>query len=216
MTPFVTKNPDVIRMPKKRTRRIQAKIAYMTPEQIERFLDAAKQHGQREYTMFLLGFNHGLRISEICELTLDDIDLKNGQIRCRRKKGSLHTTQTLVRFKGAPLFDEVKALRDWLAVRPADHGNYVFNSQKATHLDRITGYKLFRKIAEKAGLPESLRHPHCMKHSTAMAMVNKGVDAFLIRQYLGHKSFQSTLAYVNPSDKQASDAAVQAFAGTFA
>lgn len=216
MTPFISKNPDVIRMPKKRARRVQTKIAYMTPEQIERFLETAKDYGQREYAMFLLGFNHGLRISEICELTLDDIDLKNGQIRCRRKKGSLQTTQTLIRFKGAPLFDEIKALREWLAVRPADHGNFVFNSRKAIHLDRVSAYKLFRKIAEKSGLPESLRHPHCMKHSAAMNMVNKGVDAFLIRQYLGHKSFQSTLAYVNPSDKQASDAAVQALAKTFA
>jgi len=216
MTPFIAKNPDVIRMPKKRARRVQTKIAYMNPPQVERFLETAKQYGQREYTMFLLGFNHGLRCAEICDLSMDDIDLKNGQIRCRRKKGSLHTTQTLVRFKGAPLFDETKALREWLAVRQADCGNYVFNTQKATHFDRVTVYKLFHKIATKAELPEGLRHPHVMKHTCAMTMVNKGVDAFLVRQHLGHKSFQSTLAYVNPSDKQASDAAVQAFAATFA
>ena len=48
-----------------------------------------------------------------------------------------------------------------------------------------------------------------------MRMVEQNVNAFLIRQQLGHKSFQSTLQYVNASDKQASDAAAKAFSEIF-
>jgi site-specific recombinase XerD len=76
-------------------------------------------------------------------------------------------------------------------------------------------FKLFRDIARKAGLGETLQHPHVLKHTAAMLMVQQGANAFLIRKQLGHRSFDSTLAYVNPSDSEASAAAARAFNGAF-
>jgi integrase/recombinase XerD len=87
----------------------------------------------------------------------------------------------------------------------------MFNSQKSTQLNRVTVFKLFRAIAKKAGLGETLQHPHVLKHTAAMLLVQQGANAFLIRQALGHKSFDSTLAYVNPSDADASAALAKAF-----
>ena len=98
---------------------------------------------------------------------------------------------------------------------PQSADDFVFNSQKATRLSRITVYKLFRAIARAAGLPETLQHPHVLKHTAAMLMVRAGANAFLIRQHLGHRSFDSTLAYVNPSDGEASAAASKAFSLAF-
>jgi len=109
------------------------------------------------------------------------------------------------------LFDEKAALKAWLAFREPDAGDYVFNSQKAVQMNRVTVFKLFREIARNAGLGESLQHPHVLKHTAAMLLVNQGANAFLIRQALGHKSFDSTLAYVNPSDADASAALAKAF-----
>ena len=102
-------------------------------------------------------------------------------------------------------------LRAWLAVRQADADNFVFNCQKSTQMNRVTVFKLFRQIARKAGLGETLQHPHVLKHTAAMLLVQQGANAFLIRQALGHKSFDSTLAYVNPSDADASAALSKAF-----
>jgi hypothetical protein len=48
-----------------------------------------------------------------------------------------------------------------------------------------------------------------------MLMVQQGANAFLIRQHLGHRSFDSTLAYVNPSDAEASAASAKAFSQAF-
>lgn len=125
------------------------------------------------------------------------------------------STQTLLRVKGSALSNETAALKAWLDVRRPDSDDFVFNSQKSTRLNRITVYKLFRAIARVAGLPESLQHPHVLKHTAAMLMVRAGANAFLIRQHLGHRSFDSTLAYVNPSDNDASAAAAKAFAVAF-
>ena len=208
MPPSILKND--VRAPKVRTR-----ISYMTSDQLERFLRAAKEYGPREHAMFLFAVAHGARAQEICNLRLADINFQNEQIHIARLKGSLASTQLLLKVKGNSLFDEKAVLRAWLAVRSPDADTYVFNSQKSTQMNRITVYRLFKEIAGKAGLGATLQHPHVLKHTAAMLMVHQGANAFLIRQHLGHKSFDSTLAYVNPSDSEASAAAAKVFNQVF-
>ena len=209
MTPSIIKN--VVRMPKQRARQVRTRISYMTPEQLDRFLRAAKEYGTREHAMFLFAVAHGARAQEICNLKLSDINFSNESVHIARLKGSLTSTQTLLKVKGNSLFDEKAALKAWLDVRKPDAGDYVFNSQKSIQLNRVTAFRLFREIARNAGLSEALQHTHCLKHTCAMMLVHQGANAFLIRQALGHKSFDSTLAYVNPSDADASTALAKAF-----
>lgn len=209
MTPSIAKN--VVRMPKQRAKQVRTRISYMTAEQLDRFLRAAKEQGPREHAMFLFAVAHGARAQEICNLKLSDVNFGNEQVHIERLKGSLPSTQTLLKVKGNALFDEKSVLKTWLAVRKPDAGDYVFNSQKSIQLNRVTVFKLFRKIAKSAGLSEALQHPHVLKHTAAMLLVQQGANAFLIRQALGHKSFDSTLAYVNPSDADASAALAKAF-----
>src|ERR1700676_1455504 len=213
MTPTILKN--VVRMPKQRTKQVRTRISYMTSEQLERFQKAEKEPSPREPAMFLFAVAHGARAQEICNLKVSDINFHNEQVHIARLKGSLASTQTLLKVEGNGLFDEKAVLKAWLTVREPDADNYVFNSQKSTQLNRVTVYKLFKAIAKKAGLGETLQHPHVLKHTAAMLMVQQGANAFLIRQHLGHRSFDSTLAYVNPSDADASAASAKAFSQVF-
>jgi integrase/recombinase XerD len=213
MTPSIVRN--VVRMPKQRAKQVRSRISYLTSEQLERFLEVAKAYGSREHAMFLFAVAHGARAQEIANLRITDINFNTEQIHIARLKGSLDSTQNLLKIKGNALFNEATVLKAWLAVREPDADNFVFNSQKSTQLNRVTVYKLFRAIARKAGLGETLQHPHVLKHTAAMLMVQQGANAFLIRQHLGHRSFDSTLAYVNPSDAEASAAAAKAFSQVF-
>jgi type 1 fimbriae regulatory protein FimB len=206
---------DAVRIPRQRAKQVRSRISYMDNAQLERFLQAAKGYGPREHAMFLFAVAHGARASEICNLRVSDINFKSEQIHIARLKGSLDSTQTLLRVKGNSVFNETATIKAWLDVRKADADDFVFNSQKSTRLNRVTVYKLFRAIARVAGLPEALQHPHVLKHTAAMLMVRAGANAFLIRQHLGHRSFDSTLAYVNPSDGDASAAAAKAFSVAF-
>jgi integrase/recombinase XerD len=213
MTPSIVRN--VVRMPKQRTKQVRTRISYMSNEQLERFLQASKEYGPREHAMFLFAVAHGARASEIANLRISDINFKTEQVHIARLKGSLDSTQNLLKVKGNPLFNEAAAFKAWLDVREPDADNFVFNSQKSTRLNRVTVYKLFKEIARKAGLPDTLQHPHVLKHSAAMLMVQQGANAFLIRQHLGHRSFDSTLAYCSPSDSDASAASAKAFNQVF-
>src|SRR6516162_10386464 len=64
----------------------------LTPEEILTVLNVASE-SKRNLAMILLAYRHGMRASEVCELRLSDLDLKNGQVTIRRLKGSLTTTQ---------------------------------------------------------------------------------------------------------------------------
>ncbi len=213
MTPSVERN--VIRMPKQRAKQVRSRISYLSNEQLERFLQAAKEYGPREHAMFLFAVAHGARAQEIANLRLSDINFKTEQVHIARLKGSLDSTQNLLKVKGNSLFNEAAALKAWLDVRQPDADSFVFNSQKSTQLNRVTVFKLFKAIAKKAGLGETLQHPHVLKHTAAMLMVQQGCNAFMIRQHLGHRSFDSTLSYVNPSDSEASAASAKAFNQVF-
>src|ERR1700730_3501739 len=174
MTPSIARN--LIKMPKQCAKQVRSRISYMTGEQLERFLQIAKKHGPREHAMFLFAVAHGARAQEIANLKISDINFHSEQVHIARLKGSLPSTQTLLKVKGNGLFDERGVLKAWLAVRQADADNFVFNSQKSTQMNRVTVFKLFRVIARKAGLGETLQHPHVLKHTTAMLMVQQGAN----------------------------------------
>ena len=181
-------------------------MAFLSPEEVLAVLKTARARSIRDWVMVLLAYRHGLRASEVCGLKLSDVNLKDQTIRVARLKGSMLTTQPLVPHRGQPLLDELAALRTWLKIRPADGSDFLFTSQKGGKLDRTQFFRVFRAVAESAGLPREKRHPHVLKHSLASHLVAGNVNLALIRQALGHRSITSTMQYVGTSDGQAAEA----------
>ena len=196
-------------MPEVRNTRKQT-MTHLEPAEVLAVLRAAKARGAREWSMIVLAYKHGLRASEVCNVRLDDVDLKNGSIMVDRLKGSLRTTQAVTEHRGEPLLNELKALREWLRQRPEDGSDFLFVSQKGGRLDRTQFFRLFRSIAATAGLPPEKRHPHALKHSIASHLVSANVNLALVKQQLGHKSIGSTMRYVTTTDQQASKATTSA------
>jgi integrase len=184
----------------------QQSMIHLEPHELLSLLRSAKAKGAREWGMLVLAYKHGLRVSEICNLRLGDIDIKNGSIVVERLKGSLRTVQALTEHRGEPLLNELKALREWLRKRRDDGSDFLFTSQKGGRLDRTQVFRLFRSIAGDAGLPREKRHPHALKHSVASHLISANVNLALVKQQLGHKSIGSTMRYISTTDQQASKA----------
>jgi site-specific recombinase XerD len=198
-----------------RIRRKHGRMTILTPQEMLELLKSARKRSVRDWAMILLAYRHGLRASEVCGIKLADLDLKVGSISIRRLKGSLHTVQPLYQHRGQPLLDETAAVRAWLRKRPADGSDYLFASQKGGRLSRIQFFRNFQKVAESAGLSPEKRHPHVLKHSLASHLVAGNANLALIRQALGHRSINSTLAYIGTSDAQAAEALQKALMGLF-
>lgn len=185
----------------------------LTPEEVLKVLKVASK-SKRNHAMVLLAYRHGMRASEVCDLLLSDLDLKNGQVTVRRSKGSLTTTQPLSDLPGQPLLSEKRALRAWLAERQ-DASRFVFTSQKGGHLDRTAFFRVFQDVAERAGLPPEKRHPHCLKHALGFSLVASNVHLSVVQAALGHKKVSSTAVYAVPTDEQVGKAVNTAIANLF-
>jgi type 1 fimbriae regulatory protein FimB len=61
-------------------------MIHLEPAEVLAVLRAAKAKGMREWAMIVVAYKHGMRASEVCNLRLDDIDMKNGSIVIHRLK----------------------------------------------------------------------------------------------------------------------------------
>ena len=161
---------------------------FLTESEVKRFLDAARRgrHGVRDYLMVLLTYRHGLRVSELIDIRLADLDLDSGRIYVRRCKGSLSTTQPL---DG----DELRAIRAYLRERSQPNSPYLFLGERGPLTRQAVNY-LLKETGRRAGLGNGV-HPHMLRHSTGYYLANKGYDTRLIQDYLGHKNITHTVKY---------------------
>jgi type 1 fimbriae regulatory protein FimB len=186
----------------------------LTQDELHKVLRLASGN-VRNHAIILLAFRHGMRASEICNLELKDIDLKNGQITVRRLKGSNLTTQPLADVQGSPLLSEKRILRAWLKERGNHPSKYVFTSQKSGRISRMQLHRIFSELAEQAGVSKDRRHFHCLKHTLGVSLVEANVNLANIKQALGHRSIASTAVYTVPTDESAGKAVVAALASMF-
>src|SRR5215510_8950043 len=164
---------------------------FLTEAEMQRFLEAARQgrHSVRDYLLMLMAYRHGLRVSELIDLRLRDLDLDTGRLYVRRKKGSLSTHQPI---EG----DELRALRAWLREREQRHdarSPYIFLSERGPMIRQAVNY-LVGEIGKRAKLRFHV-HPHMLRHSTGYYLANRGYDTRLVQDYLGHKNIAHTVRY---------------------
>jgi site-specific recombinase XerD len=139
--------------------------------------------------MMLMAFRHGLRVSELTDLRLKDLDLESSRVYVRRKKGSLSTHQPI---EG----DELRAIRAWLREREqrADaRSPHLFLSERGPMTRQAVNY-----LVAQAGQRARLRfhvHPHMLRHSTGYYLATRNHDTRLIQDYLGHKNINHTVRY---------------------
>jgi len=176
-------------------------MEYLKPIELLKVLDCARKRSPREHCMFLLGYAHALRASEIAALTLDDV--RNGRIRCNRGKGSQHTVEEL-RENQNVLLDEKMALAAWLRERgEADCSVFLFTSRQGSRITRQQVYNLFRKCAELAGMEAGRFNPHVLKHSYASHLLRNGADLAFVQKALGHAHISSTTRYTHVTTSEA-------------
>src|ERR1039458_2063260 len=128
-------------------------MQFLQPPEVLAVLKTARAKGPREWAMILVAYKHGMRASEVCNLRIEDLDLKNGNIMIRRLKGSLLTTQAVTEHRGEPLLNEQRALREWFRQRRDDGSDFLFTSQKGGRMDRTQFFRLFRALAGEGELP---------------------------------------------------------------
>lgn len=161
---------------------------HLTEIEVERLIAAARQlgrHGQRDATMILLAYRHGLRVCELVSLRWEQVDLRQGLLHVRRRKNGLPSTHPL---RGP----EIRALRQVLRDYP--DSAYVFVSERKAPMTAANVRKLIARAGDQARLGMPI-HPHMLRHSTGFKLANDGQDTRAIQHYLGHRNIQHTTLY---------------------
>jgi type 1 fimbriae regulatory protein FimB/type 1 fimbriae regulatory protein FimE len=154
---------------------------YLTDAEVTRLMEAAKsnRYGQRDATMILVAYRHGLRAAELVDLRWDQVDLNAANLAVRRvKKGSPSTHP----IKG----DELRALRR-LQREQGPKSAFVFTSERGSPFTTAG----FARMVERAGIAAKMGfkpHPHMLRHACGFALANKGHDTRALQAYLGHKN----------------------------
>lgn len=161
---------------------------YLMANEVEQLMRAARQsgrHGQRDATLILMMYRHGLRVSEVSRLRWESIDLQAALIHVRRLKRGVSSSHPL----HGP---ELRALRQLKRTQPGCA--YGFLSQRGSPLSDRTIRHMMLRAGEEAGLPFPV-HPHMLRHTCGFYLANKGIDTRAIQHYLGHRNIQYTVRY---------------------
>jgi integrase len=164
---------------------------YYSKDEVHRFFAVIPRSNLRDLALFDLIYRHGLRRREASLLKRLDVAFfgRTGAIRIFRLKGSnsgvyhLHPTSA-------------RLLSAYLRNRGDDGKPYLFPGRRLdAPLSPSMIYRLFRRYATAAGLPEDRRHPHSFRHSWGVHASNSFFDLLDIADWLGHKSLAAAQRY---------------------
>ncbi len=186
----------VLSIPPKRFER--RAISFLTAQEASALIaapDLTRWEGRRDRAMLTLALQAGLRVSELIALDCADITLGTGAHVSCQGKGRKHRSVPLT----APAQAVLAAWLDERAGRPQDP---LFATRTGRRLSRDAIEQRLATHAATAAkhcpsLADKRLHPHVLRHSCAMSLLQAGVDTAVIALWLGHADIRSTQPYLH-------------------
>jgi site-specific recombinase XerD len=184
-------------------------VSFLEAEEVTRLLEAPQGNdlrAMRDRAILEVLFSSGIRVSELCALDRDSIDLEKGEFSVRGKGGKIRV---------AFLSDRaLAALREWLVARndivepalfvrlPRLRSGKALNTFHFTRLTPRSVERIVERYATKAGIVGKDIHPHTLRHSFATDLLRNGADLRSVQALLGHASITTTQVYTHVTDPQ--------------
>lgn len=186
----------VLGIPKKRFSRHL--VSYLLKEEVDALLaapDRTTRLGRRDHLLLLLAIQTGLRVSELTGLRTEDCVLGAGpHVRCQGK-GRKERCTPITR-------DIVGAVKTWIGETGAKPGEFLFRSERGGRLSRDAVERVVAKHVACASqacptLATKRVTPHTLRHTTAIHLLQSGVDRAVLALWLGHESVETTQIYLD-------------------
>jgi len=180
-------------------------VTFLELDEIGRLLAApegAELDAMRDRAILITLFSTGMRVSELCSLNRNEIDLNRGELSVRGKGGKIR----LVFLSD----DAKKIIRDYIAKRPdIDEALFIripksknFSKDSDLRLTPRSIQRIIKKHSIKAGIMGKKISPHTLRHSYATDLLRNGADIRSVQAMLGHASVTTTQIYTHVTDKQ--------------
>ena len=153
--------------------------------------------GLRDQSMLELLYATGLRVSELVNLELDNINMENRMLRCLGK-GSKERLIPFGKQACRILKKYIEGSRPKL-LKEFDE-NTLFLNCKGKKLSRQGIFYLIKKYARKSGISKKIT-PHTLRHTLATHLIENGADLRSVQEILGHSNIATTQIYTHVSRK---------------
>ena len=160
--------------------------------------EAKPQVRERDMAMVILFLHAGLRVSELTNLELVNVDLDWGQIKITKKGNK----EQYLHLNG----EAVSMLARYLASRPEALNGRFFVGNNGGNLDRGYIYGIVRRYLKLAGINKGKQGPHILRHTFCTRLHQKGVGPFTIKDLAGHRSLNTTMRYIRIENKKQAEA----------
>ena len=176
----------------------------LTEEEVEALLDAPDTTdplGHRDRTMLEVLYATGLRVTELVNLTLAQVNLNQGVVRITGKGG---------RERLIPLGEEsIEWLQQFIAGPRAEilaekQTDYLFPTRRGDRMTRQAFWHIIKRYSERAGIARALS-PHVLRHAFATHLLNHGADLRVVQMLLGHSDLSTTQIYTHVARERLRD-----------
>lgn len=167
----------------------------LTIEEVDNLLDIRLNtpYDYRNKAMLELMYSSGLRVSELINLEIKDIDLNNLYVRCLGK-GNKERIVPIGEVASDYLTIYINEYRD--SMKKGYYTEKIFLNNHGKEMTRQGFFKIIKKIASDKKIDKNIT-PHMLRHSFATHLLNNGADLRTIQEMLGHSSISTTQIYTN-------------------
>ena len=192
-TNIIKLNPSELIESPKIGRKLPVNISEQDVEKILNAPDCKTVQGKRDKTILELLYATGLRVSELTNLKLNQVDITRGIIRVMGKGGKeriIPVGETAL----AWLKSYIDLVRSQLAIN--DDNLFIFLSNKGKQISRKVCWSLIVGYSKKS-LENKVISPHSLRHAFATHLLNHGADLRSVQMLLGHSSLSTTQIYTH-------------------
>ena len=171
----------------------------MSEEEVDRLLkspDPSNKTEKRDKAMIEMLYATGMRISELVNLKLTDVDMQ----RCVAKVFGKGKKERLIPFGEAAL----EALSDYISDRDKSPSKEIFLSNRGKKLSRVAFWQRIKIYLIRENLKNSIS-PHTLRHAFATHLLNRGADLRSVQLLLGHSDLSTTQIYTHIAKQRLSE-----------
>lgn len=188
---IISKSPINLIKPPKLPSSIPSPLSEERVELLLESPDESTSMGYRDKTMFELMYATGIRVSELINLSLMQVNLNQGIISVTGK-GEKQRIIPIGEYANDYLAAYIKTHRVSLLRKKAS--KFLFLSNRGTSMTRQSFWYIVKKYAKKSGI-HPLPSPHMLRHSFATHLLNNGADLRVVQMLLGHSNISTTQIY---------------------
>lgn len=177
-------------------------ISYEDIERIIGSIDLTKDIGQRNRAILELLYTCGLRVSELIEVKISDINFKENYIKVLGK-GEKVRFVPLAEYTSTIIQDYIKHVRSKGKINKK-YEDILFLNSRGTSMSRVIIFLIIKELAQKAGINKNIS-PHTFRHSFATHLLQNGADLRYIQEMLGHSSITTTEIYTHLKTEELRD-----------